>query len=130
MLNWGMYRDGVDPGFADDCDACLGPLPTTYNVVAGFRSIAKETELYAQGRTTPGEIVTWAKPGTSAHGYGLAIDVVPASGSYDTTRPEWQNLFAAVRAAPHLHSGEDFPPGETDAPHIERLNWRLFISGS
>lgn len=41
------------------------------------RSLTEQAALYAQGRTTPGRIVTNAQPGQSAHNYGCAIDVVP-----------------------------------------------------
>lgn len=43
---------------------------------SGFRSIADQTKIYNQGRTTPGPIVTKAKPGTSWHNYGMALDFV------------------------------------------------------
>lgn len=43
-------------------------------IIAGFRSQERQNELYAQGRTTPGKIVTHAKAGQSFHNYGLAID--------------------------------------------------------
>lgn len=39
-----------------------------------FRSFAKSDALYAQGRTTPGKIVSDAKGGSSFHNYGLALD--------------------------------------------------------
>jgi hypothetical protein len=129
-IRWGMFRDDLVLDFANDCDTLFAALPYTYVVTAGARSAAKEDALYAQGRTTPGPIVTWAKPGDSAHLYGLAIDVVlqtDTGTSYDTTQPGWVALVAAVRASPHLHSGADFPASESDWPHIERLNWRSFI---
>ncbi|WP_088009177.1 M15 family metallopeptidase [Indiicoccus explosivorum] len=43
-------------------------------VTEGFRSIERQNELYAQGRTAPGGIVTYAEGGESYHNYGLAID--------------------------------------------------------
>jgi peptidoglycan L-alanyl-D-glutamate endopeptidase CwlK len=43
-------------------------------VVQGLRTIEEQNELYAQGRTKPGSIVTNAKGGSSYHNYGLAID--------------------------------------------------------
>ncbi|QYY44797.1 M15 family metallopeptidase (plasmid) [Aneurinibacillus thermoaerophilus] len=43
-------------------------------ITQGYRSIAEQNELYAQGRTKPGKIVTNAKGGTSYHNYGLALD--------------------------------------------------------
>jgi hypothetical protein len=42
----------------------------------GYRSPERQAELYAQGRTKPGPIVTQAKPGQSRHQSGRAIDVV------------------------------------------------------
>ena len=45
-------------------------------VIDGFRSFSEQDNLYAQGRTTKGSIVTYAKGGESYHNYGLAIDVV------------------------------------------------------
>lgn len=41
----------------------------------GYRSNAEQNKLYAQGRTTPGNIVTNARGGQSLHNYGLAIDM-------------------------------------------------------
>lgn len=38
------------------------------------RSPTRQAELYAQGRSKPGKIVTNAKPWESSHQYGLAID--------------------------------------------------------
>ncbi|MGN7986946.1 M15 family metallopeptidase [Pedobacter sp. 22226] len=45
-------------------------------IVQALRTIAEQNALYNQGRTTPGNIVTKAKGGTSYHNYALAIDVV------------------------------------------------------
>lgn len=41
-----------------------------------YRDSKRQAQLYAQGRTTPGQIVSWAKPGLSYHEYGLAVDLV------------------------------------------------------
>src|SRR5690242_13033419 len=41
-----------------------------------LRSFERSNELYAQGRTKPGDIVSYAKGGQSYHNYGLAIDFV------------------------------------------------------
>lgn len=40
-----------------------------------LRTFAEQDALYAQGRTKPGNIVTYAKGGDSFHNYGLAIDI-------------------------------------------------------
>lgn len=43
-------------------------------VAQGLRTIEEQAALYAQGRTLPGKIVTYSKPGDSMHPFGLAID--------------------------------------------------------
>ncbi|EIT84768.1 peptidase M15B and M15C DD-carboxypeptidase VanY/endolysin [Fictibacillus macauensis ZFHKF-1] len=43
-------------------------------VTDGFRSSAKQNQLYAKGRSEKGNIVTTARGGESYHNYGLAID--------------------------------------------------------
>jgi peptidoglycan L-alanyl-D-glutamate endopeptidase CwlK len=46
-------------------------------VVEAFRSWDEQDTLYAQGRTTPGDIVTDAEGGDSYHNWGLAFDCAP-----------------------------------------------------
>lgn len=51
-----------------------------FNNAKGFitctlRTKEEQNELYAQGRTKPGKIITWAKGGESLHNYGLAVDI-------------------------------------------------------
>ena len=53
-------------------------------ITQGYRSIEYQNDLYAQGRTKPGTIVTNAKGGSSYHNFGLAIDFVLIKGGYDT----------------------------------------------
>ncbi|MBK3493778.1 M15 family metallopeptidase [Viridibacillus sp. YIM B01967] len=43
-------------------------------ITAGIRSFEKQDELYEQGRSTEGNIVTYSKGGESYHNYGLAFD--------------------------------------------------------
>lgn len=43
-------------------------------ITQGLRTIAEQDELYAQGRTKPGKIVTNARGGYSFHNFGVAID--------------------------------------------------------
>jgi len=45
-------------------------------IFEGWRSIERQAYLYAQGRTTPGKMVTWARPGFSWHQYGVGVDIV------------------------------------------------------
>lgn len=67
-------------------------LPKTIAIAVpqGLRTIDEQNELYAQGRTKPGPIVTNAKGGSSYHNYGLAFDFclvydTNGDGVYDET---------------------------------------------
>ena len=44
-------------------------------VICGHRTYEEQNELYAQGRTKPGKIVTKAKGGQSNHNFATAFDI-------------------------------------------------------
>lgn len=98
-------------------------------VYEGFRSCERQSQLYAQGRTTKGRIVTKAGPGQSMHQYGLAVDFVPlkphakAAGQYEAAwNSESQYNQAHAIAAKH---GLRRLSWET--PHLEDssfANWK------
>lgn len=44
-------------------------------IISGTRTYAEQDEIYAQGRTAPGKIVTNAKGGHSNHNFGIAFDI-------------------------------------------------------
>ena len=46
-------------------------------ITSVYRSIDEQNQIYAQGRTTPGTIVTNAKGGQSFHNWRVAFDIVP-----------------------------------------------------
>lgn len=55
-------------------------------IVQSLRTFAEQNAIYAQGRTTPGHIVTNAKGGQSLHNYGVAFDfclITSAGTSWD-----------------------------------------------
>ena len=59
-------------------------------VVQGLRTWSEQDALFAQGRTTPGRIVTNCKGGQSFHNFGLAVDCVPSQFSSDQPyNPDW-----------------------------------------
>ena len=58
-------------------------------ITEGFRSNERQNQLYAQGRTTPGAIVTKAKGGESMHNYGVAVDIVFRKQGYEATYAQW-----------------------------------------
>lgn len=61
--------------FVAAAEAEMAASGVTVEVISGLRSWAAQAALYAQGRTKPGPIVTKARPGSSWHNYGLAIDL-------------------------------------------------------
>lgn len=52
-------------------------------VLSAMRTYAEQDELYAQGRTKPGKIVTNARGGRSNHNFGIAFDIGLFTGSTD-----------------------------------------------
>jgi peptidoglycan LD-endopeptidase CwlK len=90
-------------------------------ITQGLRTIAEQNELYAQGRTKPGKIVTNAKGGYSYHNFGLAFDIViqNAEGSlcWNTGDKRWQTVGALGKSLGLEWGGEwrKFP----DYPHFQ-----------
>ena len=73
----------VHPTFVEILKTALASpkCPWDITITDGARTLAEQRKLYAQGRTTPGNIVTWAKPENSKHliqssGYGHAVDFI------------------------------------------------------
>ncbi len=62
-------------------DRMLAEFGHKVRVVETHRSQERQLELYAQGRTTPGPIVTWTE--RSAHTEGLAVDVIVDGGYHN-----------------------------------------------
>jgi peptidoglycan LD-endopeptidase CwlK len=103
-----------------------------WGVVFTRRTMAEQRKLYAQGRTTKGEIVTKAKPGYSAHNYGLAVDLCPLLESlkdFDWNCDE-EKFFKPLADIAHkygLTAGYYWTQkhdGIHDPPHIEHPRWR------
>ena len=73
----------VHPTFVEILKTALASpkCPWDITITDGARTLAEQRKLYAQGRTTPGNIVTWTKPENSKHliqadGYGHAVDFI------------------------------------------------------
>jgi peptidoglycan L-alanyl-D-glutamate endopeptidase CwlK len=98
-----------------------------YKAISGLRSWEDQAVLYAKGRTSPGPIVTNAKPGSSMHNFGLAIDCGVFKGKVymDDSTPadkkiaDMMHKQASTLAAKHkLRWGGNFK-SIYDAPHFE-----------
>jgi peptidoglycan L-alanyl-D-glutamate endopeptidase CwlK len=94
-------------------------------IVQGSRSYSTQAQLYAQGRTTPGNIVTNAAPGTSAHNYGAAYDIGVFGPSGYQGGGDAYTILGPAAAPPGVSWGNNipgFPKG--DLGHYELPNWR------
>ncbi len=97
-------------------------------VYEGERSLEKQAEYYARGRTTPGPRVTNAAPGDSAHNFRLAADIYPwvdGASVEDTSAPEWDELGRLIGQSGMIWGGLwTF----VDKPHIELPSWRQWMN--
>jgi peptidoglycan L-alanyl-D-glutamate endopeptidase CwlK len=109
----------------------LTHLGIDHVITCTLRSLHEQAELYEQGRSKPGAIVTWARPGESAHNFGLGMDVYPLINGKlctafkegdDVSDPIWQQFGKAVRDA-GLAWGGDFKD-KADAPHSQHPDWK------
>ena len=102
---------------ADRVMAEMEILGHPVRVVEGYRSFERQAELYAQGRTTPGEVVTKAKPGESLHNYGCAVDFIFRKEGYNATPPLWETL-GTIGEKHGLEWGGRWK-GFVDKPHFQ-----------
>jgi hypothetical protein len=99
-------------------------------ITDGFRSFAEQDAIFAQGRTTPGRIVSNARGGQSNHNYGLAVDLYPVlDGRVFTDVPpgtvparrfnDTQKAIIDEAESAGLSSGIHF--SSVDPPHVQLL---------
>jgi peptidoglycan L-alanyl-D-glutamate endopeptidase CwlK len=125
------YRKGLHPLYLPLYDALCAELGPEWQPYSGVRTVQEQAAIYAQGRGKKGAIVTWAKPGDSAHNYACASDWClweedqkgqmaprwPAKGA-----PEWHPYVQACEKV-GLRPGAEFG----DFPHNEvalNVSWR------
>lgn len=110
-----------------------------FMVLEGVRLQARQDQLYAQGRTTPGKIVTWVKTSNhqaKADGKGHAVDLgaIGANGRIDW---DHEAPYESIKDAMFAAAAKQSPPlklrwgadwnengvpqehGETDLDHFE-----------
>lgn len=88
----------------------------------GYRSPARQSELYAIGRSVPGKRVTNARAFESAHQFGLAVDVARKKVDGKLSWDPADYIFLAGAAREHgLEWGGNwsFP----DLPHVQHLDF-------
>lgn len=124
---------GLHPKVRDDffnfITEAENALGITIRVTQGMRTFAEQQKLFDQGRTEPGKIVTKARPGSSYHQYGLAVDLVElidggADWNYDMSK------LVPFASKYEIEWGGNFPGTFKDHPHFEKhfgINWRQLL---
>lgn len=125
--------EGVHPKLVAVATSAIARSSVDFMVLEGVRTPARQLQLYAQGRTKPGPIVTWTKVSNhfkKADGYGHAVDLVPWPVDWNDLKKFdaiAQAMFAASRelsipirwGADWDRDGKPRERGEGDSPHFE-----------
>lgn len=116
-------------------------LNITLRIVQGLRTFDEQQTIYDQGRTKPGNIVSNARPGSSFHNYGLAIDIAVLDAGkinwdFDYKRiasfmPKdqfwfWGGNFKSIKDNPHFEISFGFTWRQLQ----DKYNAKDFISGT
>lgn len=99
-----------------------------FSVLEGVRTKERQRQLYNQGRTTPGTIVTWTM--SSKHIEGTAVDLIPYPLDWNNLKAFDAISVAMFEAAKELgvkirwgadwnQNGKPRERGESDSPHFE-----------
>ena len=124
---------GVHPDLIKVVELAITLSRVDFMVLEGVRTKARQLELYAQGRTKPGPVVTWTKTSNhfvKADGHGLAVDLCPYPVDWDDLTKFDAIAAAMFEAAKRLgiairwgadwdRDGKPRERGETDSPHFE-----------
>lgn len=119
---------GLNPKLVQVVRLALQRTKQDFLVLEGLRTPQRQRELYNQGRTTPGKIVTWTMK--SNHLTGNAVDLVPYPVDWNTVEKFDQIALAMFSAANELGikirwgadwdmDGRSRERGESDSPHFE-----------
>lgn len=119
---------GVDETLVNVVKRAIEISEVDFTVMEGVRTLERQRELYAQGRTAPGKIVTWTMK--SRHIEGKAVDLVPYPLDWNDLEKFNKIKDAMFQAAKeldvNLRWGADWDgdgnyreKGEYDSPHFE-----------
>jgi len=96
---------GVHPDLVKVVEKAIGLTTQDFTVIEGVRTTKRQQELYAQGRTAPGSIVTnvdgvkkKSNHQVKADRYGHAVDIVPYPVDWDSIS-KFDNIAVAMKLA-------------------------------
>lgn len=124
---------GVHPNLVRVVTRAIEISTQDFSVIEGLRTPERQAELYAQGRTKPGNIVTWTLKSphlAGPDGFGRAVDLLPVPADWKTLSKFDAMADAMFRASKELgipirwgadwdKDGNPRERGETDSPHFE-----------
>ena len=123
----------VDPKLVSVVKRAIEITKQDFMVICGVRTKEQQAQLYAQGRTVPGDIVTWtlnSRHLPASDGFGKAVDLVPYPVNWNETRKFDDIAEAMIQASKELNVsirwGADWDMDgiprerdEIDSPHFE-----------
>jgi peptidoglycan LD-endopeptidase CwlK len=124
---------GVHPDLVEVIEKAISISDQDFTVLEGIRTPERQRQLYAQGRTAPGPVVTWtlnSRHFVQKDGYGHAVDLAPWPIDWNTLSKFDAIADAMFKAAKELKvdirwgadwdsDGNPRERGETDSPHFE-----------
>lgn len=125
---------GVHPDLVRVFERAIQITSQDFLITEGVRTTERQAELYAQGRTKPGKVVTWTLNSnhfkSKATGFGHAVDVAPYP--VDWTKPtKFEAIAKAVKQAAaelnvRIEWGGDWSAKNRDLPHfqLDRATYR------
>jgi peptidoglycan L-alanyl-D-glutamate endopeptidase CwlK len=87
-------------------------------IISGTRTYQEQSDLFAQGRTKPGNIVTKADAGQSNHNFGIAWDVGLFRGNEYLSESPLYDVVGAIGRQLGLEWGGDWA-SFVDKPHFQ-----------
>jgi peptidoglycan L-alanyl-D-glutamate endopeptidase CwlK len=124
---------GVHPNLIRVIERAIELSSQDFMVLEGLRTPERQAELYAQGRTKPGQVVTWtlkSRHFVQADGWGHAVDIAPYPLDWNDLSKFEAIADAMFQASKELgtsirwgadwdQDGRPREKGETDSPHFE-----------
>lgn len=124
---------GVHPQLVRVVERAIELTTVDFMVLEGVRTPQRQRELYAQGRTRPGPVVTWTLTSNhfvKADGFGHAVDLCPWPVDWTDLKKFDAISRAMFAAADELgvrirwgadwdRDGKPRERGEGDSPHFE-----------